>query len=38
VVTDFSDIMGHAGGIVRHPSGVLEGAADPRGDGVVATF
>ncbi len=38
VVGDFSDIMGHAGAIVRHPSGVLEGAADPRGDGVVAAF
>jgi len=34
----FSDSMGHAGAIVRHPSGVLEGAADPRGDGVVAAF
>ena len=31
VVAPFTDIMGHAGGIVRHPSGVLEGAADPRG-------
>jgi gamma-glutamyltranspeptidase/glutathione hydrolase len=38
VVAPFTDIMGHAGGIVRHPSGVLEGAADPRGDGVVAAF
>jgi gamma-glutamyltranspeptidase/glutathione hydrolase len=38
VVAPFSDIMGHAGGIVRHPLGVLEGAADPRGDGVVAAF
>lgn len=38
VVAGFSDIMGHAGGIVRHPSGVLEGAADPRCDGVAAAF
>jgi gamma-glutamyltranspeptidase/glutathione hydrolase len=38
VVAPFTDMMGHAGGIVRHPSGVLEGAADPRGDGLVATF
>ncbi len=38
VVAPFTDIMGHAGGIVRNPSGVLEGAADPRGDGVVAGF
>ena len=32
----FSDTMGHAGALVRHPSGVIEGAADPRSDGVVA--
>lgn len=38
VVGPFSDLMGHAGGIARHSSGVLEGAADPRGDGVVAAF
>jgi gamma-glutamyltranspeptidase/glutathione hydrolase len=38
VVGPFTDMMGHAGGIVRHPSGVLEGGADPRGDGVVAAF
>jgi gamma-glutamyltranspeptidase/glutathione hydrolase len=38
VVGPFSDIMGHAGGIVRHPSRALEGAADPRGDGTVAAF
>jgi gamma-glutamyltranspeptidase len=38
VVAPFTDMMGHAGGIVRHPTGVLEGAADPRGDGIVAAF
>ena len=38
VVAPFTDVMGHAGGIVRHPSGVFSGAADPRGDGVVAAF
>jgi gamma-glutamyltranspeptidase/glutathione hydrolase len=38
VVAPFTDLMGHAGGIVRHPSGVLDGAADPRGDGIVAAF
>lgn len=31
----FSDTMGHAGALLRHPSGVLEGAADPRSDGSV---
>jgi gamma-glutamyltranspeptidase len=28
--------MGHAGAIVRHPDGALEGATDPRSDGGVA--
>ncbi|OSZ71185.1 gamma-glutamyltransferase family protein [Hydrogenophaga sp. IBVHS1] len=32
----FSDTMGHAGALVRHASGVIEGAADPRSDGLVA--
>lgn len=34
----FSETMGHAGGIHRHPSGVLEGAADPRSNGAAAGF
>jgi gamma-glutamyltranspeptidase/glutathione hydrolase len=38
VVAPFSDAMGHAGAIVRHGSGTIEGAADPRGDGVAASF
>ncbi len=38
LVPPFSDLMGHAGGIVRHTSGVLEGGADPRGDGSVAAY
>mgnify|MGYP006187380157 CR=1 FL=1 len=32
----FDDSAGHAGLIVRHPDGRLEGAADPRSDGAVA--
>lgn len=32
----FSDTMGHAGALVRHANGVIEGAADPRSDGLVA--
>lgn len=32
----FDSAMGHAGAIVRHPDGLLEGAADPRSDGAVA--
>lgn len=34
----FSDTMGHAGALVRHPDGVIEGAADPRSDGSVAAL
>jgi gamma-glutamyltranspeptidase/glutathione hydrolase len=30
--------MGHAGAIVRHAGGVLEGGADPRSDGCVAAY
>lgn len=33
-VADFDEIMGHAGAIVRHADGRLDGAADPRGDGA----
>jgi len=36
VVGEFEEFMGHAGAIVRHPDGLLEGASDPRSDGVVA--
>lgn len=38
LVEPFDSLMGHAGALVRHPDGRLEGAADPRGDGVVAGF
>lgn len=34
----FDEVMGHAGTIVRRVDGVLEGAADPRGDGSAAGF
>ena len=34
----FTDLMGHAGAIVLHPSGLIEGANDPRSDGVAAGF
>jgi oxamate amidohydrolase len=37
VVEGFADIMGHAGAIVLHPDGLMEGASDPRSDGAVAT-
>jgi oxamate amidohydrolase len=29
----YSDVMGHAGAVVLHPDGNLEGAHDPRSDG-----
>jgi len=32
----FSQAMGHAGAIVWHPDGTLEGGSDPRSDGAVA--
>jgi gamma-glutamyltranspeptidase len=32
----YSDLMGHAGAVVLHPSGMLEGAHDPRADGGAA--
>ena len=34
----FSDIMGHAGALVRHRDGLIEGAVDPRSDGAVAAL
>ena len=38
VLGAFDETMGHAGALVRHPDGALEGAADPRSDGAVAGF
>jgi oxamate amidohydrolase len=32
----YSDIMGHAGAVVLHPNGTLEGGHDPRADGGAA--
>ena len=37
-VDAFDERMGHAGALVRHPDGVIEGAADPRSDGGAAGF
>jgi gamma-glutamyltranspeptidase len=34
----FDETMGHAGALVRHPDGMLEGASDPRSDGGVAAY
>jgi gamma-glutamyltranspeptidase/glutathione hydrolase len=38
VVEAYSDLVGHAGALVRHANGVIAGAADPRSDGAVAAF
>lgn len=34
----YSDTMGHAAALVRHPDGCIEGAVDPRSDGAVAAL
>lgn len=39
VVEDYTDTMGHAGAILIDPkSGLLQGATDPRGDGLAPVF
>ncbi len=38
VIGDFDEAMGHAGAIVMHPNGLLEGANDPRSDGQANGF
>lgn len=34
----YETYLGHAHGIVRRPDGTLEGATDPRADGIVAAY
>jgi len=36
LVDSYSDLVGHAGALVRNPDGVITGATDPRSDGTVA--
>ena len=36
VIGSFEDMMGHAGGVAVHPSGLIEAATDPRADGSCA--
>ena len=38
VFGEYEETMGHAGALVRHPDGALEGGFDPRGDGCVAGY
>ncbi len=36
IVADYTDMMGHAGAVCVHPGGLIEGATDPRADGICA--
>lgn len=38
ILGDFDEVMGHAGAVVKHPDGLIEGAADPRGNGQPSGF
>ena len=38
ILQDFDEAMGHAGAIIWHPDGTLEGASDPRSDGGVESL
>ncbi|SIT04130.1 gamma-glutamyltranspeptidase / glutathione hydrolase [Roseivivax lentus] len=37
MIEEYSDLAGHAGAVMRHPSGLLEAATDPRSDGAAIT-
>ena len=37
MIAAYSDLAGHAGAVVRHPSGLIEAASDPRSDGAAIT-
>lgn len=34
LIDEYDETVGHAGAVVRHPDGLVEGAADPRSDGA----
>ncbi|MDJ0921351.1 MAG: gamma-glutamyltransferase [Henriciella sp.] len=38
ILPDFSETMGHAGALVRHPDGGFIGASDPRSDGEASAW
>lgn len=38
ILPAFTSTMGHAGAVVRHASGMFEGASDPRSDGAAMGF
>jgi gamma-glutamyltranspeptidase len=38
IIGEFDEMVGHAGAVVRHSNGMLEGATDPRSDGSAAGY
>ena len=38
IVSDYDERLGHAGALVLHTNGVIEGGEDPRSDGCVAAW
>ncbi len=38
IIGAYDETVGHAGMIIRHADGMLEGGADPRSDGGVAAY
>ncbi len=38
IVGPMEEVMGHAGALVHHPDGLIEGASDPRCDGAASGF
>jgi gamma-glutamyltranspeptidase len=38
VIGAYDEVMGHAGALIHHPNGLMEGAADPRSDGLALGF
>ena len=38
IIPAFSDLVGHAGAVVRHSDGLIEAATDPRADGAALSY
>ena len=38
IVADYDEVVGHAGALIRHPDGTMEGGADPRSDGAAYAY
>jgi gamma-glutamyltranspeptidase/glutathione hydrolase len=38
MIAPWSDLAGHAGAVVQHPTGLMEAASDPRADGAALAF